>query len=160
MPQKAPRSVPEGIHNVTPYLVFTGDCNKALDFYQKALGAKLAAPTAKTPNGMIMHAMIKIGDSNIMLSDTFQPADKITGLKSNLWVYVDDCDALFKKAVDAGCQVVMPMEDAFWGDRLGEVKDPFGHTWNIATWKWNLSPEEMQKRQEDWLKKAGMQRKS
>ncbi len=74
---------------------------------------------------------------------------------AGLWVYVDDCDALFKQATDAGCQVLMPLEDAFWGDRMGKVKDPYGHCWAIATHKWVFTPEEMKKRQQEWLKKLG-----
>jgi uncharacterized glyoxalase superfamily protein PhnB len=153
---QTPAPVPEGMNTVTPYLVFTGDCSKALDFYQKALNAKMEWPAEKTPDGKVMHAMVKIGDSNIMLSDTFQNPDNITGLKTNLWLYVDDSDAYYNRAVKEGCEVVMKIEDVFWGDRIGEVKDPFGHTWNFASRKFILTPEEMKKREEEWMKKAGM----
>ncbi len=157
MPQKAPTPVPEGIHTVTPYLVFKGDCSKAVEFYQKAFGATLPMPPEKTPDGKVMHATLKIGDSIIMMSDTFQNPENATGMKTNLWLYVDDSDAYFKRAIQAGCAVAMKMEDAFWGDRVGEVKDPFGHTWNFATRKWMLTPQEMEKREEEWMKSAGMQ---
>ena len=160
MPQQATELVPKGMNTVTPYLVFTGDCGKALDFYQKALGAQLPMPPEKTPDGKIMHAMMKIGDSNIMLSDSFQPKSRITGLKSNLWLYVDNADAYYERAIKEGCKSVMKMEDAFWGDRLGEVKDPFGHTWNFATRKWVLTPEEMKQAEKEWMAKARMKPKN
>jgi uncharacterized glyoxalase superfamily protein PhnB len=155
MPKKAPSPIPEGIRTVTPYLVFNGDCSKALEFYQKALGAQMQLPAEKSPDGKIMHAMLKIGDSNIMLSDTFQNPEGATGMKTNLWLYVEDSDEYFTRAIQAGCAVVMKMEDVFWGDRIGEVKDPFGHTWNFASRKWILTPEEMRKRREEWMKSAG-----
>ncbi len=154
MPKKAASPIPEGIRTVTPYLVFTGDCSKALGFYKKALGATLPMPAEKAPDGKIMHAMIQIGDSNIFLSDTLGPAKNVTGLKSNLWLYVDNSDKYFNRAVKEGCKVVMKMEDVFWGDRLGEVRDPFGHTWNFATKKFDMTPEEMRMAGDEWMKKA------
>jgi PhnB protein len=159
MPKKASNPIPEGMNTVTAYLVYTGDCAEALALYPKALGAKIIWPPDKTPDGKIMHAMIRIGDTNIMLSDTFAKKSAATGLRSNLWLYVDDCDALFKKAVKAGCTVTMPMEDAFWGDRLGQVMDPFGHTWNIASHKLDLTPEEMRKAEDEWMKAKGAVKK-
>jgi uncharacterized glyoxalase superfamily protein PhnB len=159
MPKKAKNPVPKGIHTVTPYLVFKGDCGKALDFYKKALAAEEPMPAEKTPDGKVMHAMLKIGDSNIFLSDTFQSPENATGLRSNLWLYVDDCDKYFNRAVNAGCEVVMKLEDAFWGDRIGEVKDPFGHTWNFATMKWTMTQEEMKNAGEEWMKASGMESK-
>jgi uncharacterized glyoxalase superfamily protein PhnB len=159
MPTKATTPVPQGMNTVTPYLVFTGNCSQALEFYQKALGAQLTYQADKTPDGKVMHAMLKIGDSNIMLSDTWQPREKATGLNSNLWLYVEDADLFFNRAVDAGCTVSMKMEDAFWGDRLGQVQDPFGHTWNFATRKWILTPEEMKKPVEKWLNSVGQEEK-
>jgi PhnB protein len=155
MPQKATKPIPDGINTVTPYLVFTGNCSEAIDFYQKALGAKLVYAADKSPDGKVMHATLKIGDSNIMLSDTWQKGDGLSGLKSNLWLYVDDADVFYNRAVKAGCEVVMKMADAFWGDRLGEVRDPFGHTWNFATRKWVLTPEEVKDAEAKWLKSAG-----
>lgn len=156
MPTKATSPIPEGMNTVTTYLVFTGNCGKALELYPKAFGATLPFPPEKSPDGKIMHAMIKIGDSNIMLSDTFNDPKDATGLKSNLWLYVKDCDDLFKKAVAAGCTVTMPMEDVFWGDRLGQVKDPFGHTWNIASQKMILTPQEMKEAVANWMKSNKM----
>ncbi len=152
MPKKALKPVPEGMNTVTPYLVFHGDCSKAIDLYQKAFGARMLFNPEKSPDGKIMHAMLRIGDSNIMMSDTFSEQENETGFRTNLWLYVEDCDAIFAQAVQAGCSVTMPVEDAFWGDRLGQLQDPFGHSWNIATNKWELSTEEMKQAEEEWMK--------
>jgi PhnB protein len=156
MPQKAPKPVPDGMHTITVHLWFNGNCNQAVEFYQKAFGAKLAAPPVPTPDGKgIMHAMLKLGDSNIMMADTW-PGNWEQGPKqgssASMWLYVEDCDALYNQAVKAGCEVVEEMMDAFWGDRNGKVKDPFGHCWSIASHKWVLTPEEMQERMDEWLK--------
>jgi PhnB protein len=151
MPKKAYSPIPLEMNTVTPYLVFNGDCSKALELYPKAFDAQLVFDVDKTPDGKIMHAMMKIGDSNIMLSDMFSIPENATGLKTNLWLYVKDCDSLFNKAIGAGCSVTMPMEDAFWGDRLGQVMDPFGHTWNIASRKWVLTPDELKEREARWM---------
>ncbi|NLG18723.1 MAG: glyoxalase/bleomycin resistance/extradiol dioxygenase family protein [Fibrobacter sp.] len=155
MPKKTPNPVPEGMHTITPYLSFKNNCNEAIAFYEKALGAKLIGGIEKTPDGRVMHSMMKVGDSNFMLSDSFRPVTYGTPM-IEMWLYVDDADALFDRAVKAGCEITMQMEDAFWGDRLGQVKDPFGHIWSIATAKWELSPEEMKQREQEWMKKSGM----
>jgi PhnB protein len=155
MSNKAPNPVPEGMHTLTTQFWFSGDCQDALDFYEEAFGAELVAPAAMGPDGKgVMHAMLKIGDSNLMLSDAMEgtwesgPDESAT---AGLWVYVQDCDAFFERAVKNGCTVLQPLWDAFWGDRMGKVKDPFGHTWSIATRKIDLSPQEMAKGQEEWL---------
>jgi PhnB protein len=152
MPTKASNPIPEGMNTVTTSLVFNGDCAKALVFYQNAFGAKVPFAPEKTPDGKVLHAMIKIGDSNIILSDTYSDPDHATGLKSNLWLYVKDCDGFYDKAIRAGCSATMPVEDAFWGDRVGQVKDPFGHTWNIASRKWILTPDELKEREQEWMR--------
>ncbi len=157
MAKKASKPMPEGMHSVTPYLWFDGDCHQAIDFYQKAFGAELTSPPVPGPGGQtVMHSMLKIGDSNIMMADAWpgsweHGAGK--GATATLWVYVKDCDALFKKAVNAGCEVLMQMEDAFWGDRHGKVKDPFGHCWTIATFQLEFTPKEMSEREQEWLAK-------
>jgi PhnB protein len=156
MAQKATNPIPDGMNTVTTYLSFNGDCGNALEIYPKAFDAKVPFQADKTPDGKIMHAMIKIGDSNIMMSDIFCPPEDAAGLKSNVWLYVKDCDDLYNKAIKAGCSVTMPMEDVFWGDRLGQVKDPFGHYWNIASRKWMLTPEEMKQREDEWMKSKKM----
>ena len=156
MPEKALKPVPERMHTVTVHLWFDGNCKEAIDFYQKAFGAELAAPPVPTPDGNgIMHAMLKLGDSNIMMADAM-PEQWEQGPKGSatagMWCYVNDCDALFSRAVEAGCEVVYPLMDAFWGDRNGKVKDPFGHCWGFASHKWVLTEEEMQERMQEWLK--------
>src|SRR5260221_11328633 len=146
------KPVPEGYHTVTPYLV-QRDAKHALEFYKKAFGAesKLSMPG---PDGRVMHAELKIGDSMIFLSDEFpemwpetkspQSPGRVT---SSIFLYVPDVDAVFKRAVDAGARAIMPVTDMFWGDRFGKVADPFGHHWAIATHKEDLTPQEGQKRQ-------------
>ena len=139
MPQKASKPVPEGMHTITTHLWFNGNCKEAIEFYQKAFGAELAAPPVPSPDGkIIMHAMLRLGDSNIMMADPF-PESWEQGPKESasagMWVYVDDCDALYNKAIEAGCEVIYPMMDAFWGDRMGKVEDPYGHCWAIASHK-------------------------
>ncbi|NJK86239.1 MAG: hypothetical protein HC906_09965 [Bacteroidales bacterium] len=102
--------------------------------------------------------MIKIGDSNIMMADAW-PGSWETGPVNNatagIFLYVEDCDTVYKSAVDNGCEVINEMMDAFWGDRMGKVKDPFGHCWAIASLKWIMTPEEIMRGQEEWLKTVG-----
>ncbi len=154
MATKAPKPVPEGMHTVTSVLNFKGDCLKAIEFYKKALGATVVGEVAKGPDNKVMHALIKIGDSSVMLSDLMGMGkeEDAVGLNNNLWVYVDNCDALFNRAVAAGATVTWPPTDQFWGDRVGVAKNPFGNQWSIATAKLVLTPEEIQKAQEEWLK--------
>jgi len=156
MPKPAPRPVPEGMNTITTQLWFKGDCAQAVDFYQKAFGAELAAPVAYGPGGKtVMHAMLKLGDSHVMMADAWPGAwEKAPqgSATAGLFVYVDDCDRLFERATRAGCETIFPMADMFWGDRMGKVKDPYGHCWGIATHRWIMTPEEMQKGQEEWLK--------
>lgn len=135
-------------HAVTPHLIIDG-CAKAIDFYKKAFGAeeisRLPAPDGKK----VMHAMIKIGNSVLMLCDDFPEwgaakSPKALGQSSvTLHMYVPDADASFKRALDAGATVSMPIADMFWGDRYGIVKDPFGHEWSIATHIKDMTGEEM-----------------
>ena len=156
MPKPAPRPVPEGMNTITTQLWFKGDCAQAVDFYQKAFGAELAAPVAYGPGGKtVMHAMLRLGDSHVMMADAWPGAwEKAPqgSATAGLFVYVDDCDRLFERATRAGCETIFPMADMFWGDRMGKVKDPYGHCWGIATHRWIMTPEEMQKGQEEWLK--------
>ena len=156
MPEKASNPVPKGMQTVTVHLYFNGNCSEALDFYQKALGAELVAPPILSPDGKgIMHTMIRVGDSHIMMADAWPgrweqgPKESST---ASMFLYVEDCDGLFQQAIDAGCEVVDEMMDAFWGDRMGMVRDPFGHAWAIASQKWILSEEEMKQGMEEWLK--------
>ncbi len=140
------RAVPEGYHTATPFLNVKGAA-EAIEFYKKAFGAKerLRMPT---PSGLIMHAEIQIGDSVVMISD----ATERPPTQSSIHLYVDDVDALWKQATDAGCQVVMPLQDMFWGDRYGLVSDKFGNRWAMATHKEDVPPAEMEKRTADAMK--------
>jgi len=156
MPTKAPQPVPEGMNSVTTQLIFNGNCKEAIDFYKKAFNATLLGDVAYGPDGKsIIHSMIKIGDTNLMLMDAM-PGGVSTGPKgpvtAGLYMYVSDCDKIFNQAVSAGCTVVHPMMDAFWGDRSGMVRDPFGHVWSVSTFKWVMTPEEIAKGQEEWMK--------
>ena len=153
---KATKAVPEGYHTVTPVLTLD-NCAQAIDWYKKALGAEETA-RAVGPDGKIMHAEIRIGDSRIMVNDTMgsKGPKAYGGSPAALFVYVPDADALFKRAVAAGAQVgegpMGQMADQFWGDRCGTFTDPQGYRWTIATRKEDLTPQEMGKRQEEWMK--------
>ena len=156
MPKAAASPVPTGMHTLTPHLWFAGNCTEAIAFYQRALGAEPVGEVAHSPDGKsVWHAMLKLGDACFMLADAMPgaweqgPRESAT---AGLWVYVADCDALFRRALDAGCEQVWELMDAFWGDRMGKVKDPFGHCWAIATHQWDLTPEEVEERMQAWLK--------
>jgi PhnB protein len=149
-----PQPVPEGYHTITPYLA-VDDASAAIDFYQRALRAKERARMSG-PGGSVMHAELEIGDSLVMLSDPFpqastRPPKELGGTSVSIFVYVKDIDALYKQAVDAGATSLMEPDDMFWGDRFGSVQDPFGHTWTIATHVEDVSPEEMEKRSQEFF---------
>ncbi|HXN19529.1 MAG TPA: VOC family protein [Candidatus Binatus sp.] len=143
---EAVKPIPEGYHSVTPHLVCR-DAWKALDFYKNALGAEIRN-VSKDDRGNVMHAELKIGDSIVMLSDEFPAFHSLSplafgGTAVSLHLYTEDADAVFSKAVQAGAKVTMPIMDAFWGDRYGQVIDPYGHQWAIATRKRVPTQEEM-----------------
>jgi PhnB protein len=144
--QKNVRPVPEGMRSVTPHLVVDGAVS-AIDFYRNAFGAQEEGRLAG-PEGKLMHAQLRIGDSAVMLVDEF-PQWGSVGPKSlggspvTIHLYVEDADATFARATAAGATVKMPVQDMFWGDRYGLVTDPFGHHWSIATHVRDVSPEEM-----------------
>jgi PhnB protein len=160
---KAAKPIPPGHHTVTPQLT-CDNAARALDWYKKALGAEEVA-RAVGPEGKIMHAEVRVGDSLIMLNDTMGPDSKSPrtcgGSPASLWVYVENCDALFDRAVAAGAKVLEgpmgKMSDQFWGDRAGAFKDPEGYTWTIATRKEDLTPQEMKQRQDAWMKQFASQ---
>jgi uncharacterized glyoxalase superfamily protein PhnB len=143
--------IPEGIQTLTPDLVINGGAGtKAIDFYKKVFGAREVS-RAPGPDGQsILHAHLQIGGSALFLADNFPdmgaqtPASPAVTVVLNL--YVEDADAVFDRAVKGGAEVVMPLADMFWGDRYGQVRDPFGHVWAIATHKEDVSPEEAQRR--------------
>ena len=159
MAKKAANPVPPNMRTITPLLTFNGNAREAMSFYQKAFGAELVGEIVPSPDGKtVWHSMLRLGDSNIMANDAMPggyergPVDFAT---SSLWIYVADCDALFNRAKKAGCTVIMEMMDAFWGDRMGQLKDPFGHTWAIAAAKWEYTPEEIDRNMKAWLATMG-----
>jgi len=144
------KAIPDGYHSVTPYLIIDG-AGTAIDFYKKAFGATEMFRMAQ-PDGRIGHAEIRIGDSQIMLADEYPEMDylgpaKRGGSSVSLLVYVNDVDATFKQAIDAGAKEQRPVENKFYGDRMGTLEDPFGHVWHIGTHVEDVSAAEMEKRQ-------------
>ncbi len=140
------KPVPDGMHTVTPHLVCAG-ASDAIEFYKEAFSATEMNRLVGS-NGKIMNAMIKIGDSPLMLVDENQEwgvldPHSLKGTPVTLHLYVEDADTLFKLAVDAGAIVVTPLKDMFWGDRYGIVRDPFGHLWSIATHMRDLTHDEI-----------------
>lgn len=138
--------VPQDMHTVTPHLVCDGAA-AAIEFYKNAFNAVENA-RMQTPDGKIMHASVRIGDSNVMLVDEFPDygsvgPKKLNGSPVTLHMYVPDVDQTFAQAVAAGATVKMPLENQFWGDRYGVVVDPFGHNWSLATHVKDMTPEEM-----------------
>ena len=155
---KAKNPVPEGLHTVTPHLVIDGAA-RAIEWYKKAFGAEQRGESALGPDGKVMHAEVRIGNSVIYLNDVMMGAKDpkaCGGSPVSLWVYVPDCDAVFNRAVAAGgantSGPMGKMSDQFWGDRAGTLTDPFGYQWTIATRKEDLSGEEMKKRADEFMK--------
>lgn len=141
--------IPAGYHAVTPYLIVRGAA-KALEFYQKAFGAKELFRMPR-PDGRIGHAEIKVGDSHVMLADEFPEMDvrsphSLGGTAVQMLLYVEDVDSTAARAVAAGLTELRPVKDQFYGDRSGTFRDPFGHIWTIATHKEDVSSEEMARR--------------
>jgi PhnB protein len=153
------KPIPEGFHTLTPFFVVK-DSKKAIAFYKKAFGAteRFVIPG---PDGKgVMHAEIKIGDSIIMLSDEnpacpYKSAETLGGTPISHYVYVDDVDAAFARAVSAGATSQSPVQDMFWGDRMGTLHDPFGHSWSLATHVADISQEEMAQGAEEMFAGAG-----
>lgn len=145
MPKIKP--IPDGMHTVTPHLVCAGAA-EAIAFYKNAFDA-VELMRLPGPQGKLMHAMIRIGDSAVMLVDEFPECGalgprSLKGSPVTLHLYVDDVDVVVRRAVDAGAKVTMPIEDMFWGDRYGQLEDPFGHRWSVATHVRDVTPEEIQ----------------
>jgi len=143
---KAAKPVPDGYHTITTQLTLD-NAAQTIDWYKKALGAEEMSRSVG-PGGKIMHAEIRIGNSRVMLNDvmTGKGPKAYGGSPASLWLYVEDADALFNRAVRAGAQVQMPLADQFWGDRGGAIADPEGYTWWVATRKEDLSRAEMEQR--------------
>jgi PhnB protein len=149
------KPIPEGYHSVTPSITLK-DSLKSIKFYKKAFGAKelgvFPAPDGKST----MHAVIKIGDSIIMMGDerpgqTCQSAETMGSSPVSFYIYVPNVDTVYNQAVDAGCEVTMPLDDMFWGDRCGTVKDQFGYSWMIATHIKDMTGDEMKEAAESFF---------
>ena len=143
------KPIPEGYHAITPYLSVKGAA-AAIEFYKRAFGATEVLRMPR-PDGRIGHAELTIGDSRIMLADEhpeidFRGPQSLGGTPVHLHLYVPDVDAVVERAVGAGARLVRPVQDQFYGDRLGMVADPFGHVWSVATHKEDLSMAEIEKR--------------
>jgi PhnB protein len=141
------RPIPEGFHTVTPHLVCAGAAD-AIAFYKQAFGA-VESGRMDGPDGKVMHAELRIGDSPIMLADEFPEYGScgpkaLKGSPVAIHLYVPDADAVWEQALAAGAEVLMPISDTFWGDRYGQVTDPFGHRWSIATHKRDMTPQQME----------------
>jgi len=157
------KPVPEGCSTVSAYLVVPSS-SEAMKFYERAFGA---TPVMKMegPGGAVMHAEVKIGDSMVMLTDenpqwNMKAPAALGGSPISLHLYVEDADALFARAVAAGCEVEYPINDAFWGDRYGKVRDPYGYSWGIATHQEDLSDTEIAERQAEFFKQMAEQQAS
>jgi PhnB protein len=143
------KPIPDGYHSITPYLIVKGGA-AASEFYKKAFGAA-EVMRIPGPDGKVGHAEIRIGDSVVMLADEHlemgaKSPQTIGGSPVSILLYVEDVDAVIRKAVAAGAKIQRPVEDKFYGDRMGTVDDPYGHVWHVATHTENVTPEEMKKR--------------
>jgi PhnB protein len=146
MSSSAVKPIPEGMHSLTPHIVCAGAAD-AIAFYKKAFDA-VEQSRLPGPNGKVMHAMLRIGDSTLMLMDDMPDCGALgpialKGSPVTLHLYVTDVDAVFARAIAAGATERMPVTDMFWGDRYGQIEDPFGHRWSIATHQRDVTPEEM-----------------
>jgi PhnB protein len=141
------KAIPDGYHTLTPYMTCR-DAARAIEFYKQAFGAVVKG-VMNGPDGKVMHAELRIGDSLFMLADEFPQYGSVSpqsigGSATGLHIYVEDVDSAFDRAVKAGAAVEMPVSDMFWGDRYGKLTDPFGHKWSIATHKRDMTGEEME----------------
>jgi PhnB protein len=148
------RAIPDGYHSISPTLTCS-NAAAAIDFYKNVFGA-VEVMRMPSPDGKISHAELRIGDSLIFLNDVMGPAtDTPSGTpRMSLFLYVDNADKVFTRAVAAGARIEMALEDQFWGDRFGKITDPFGHQWGIATHIEDVAPEDIGKRAAAFFAKA------
>jgi uncharacterized glyoxalase superfamily protein PhnB len=149
------KAVPDGFHTITPHITVR-NAKEAMEFYKKAFGAEVLHTMMQ--GDAVMHAMLKIGDSFLMLNDEFPQMGSLSPLSTNgsgvvLHIYTENVDAAFARATSAGATVAMPLMDQFWGDRYGIVADPYGHKWSLAAHVRDMSAEEVRKAQEDAFSK-------
>jgi PhnB protein len=151
------KGIPEGYQRVVPYLA-VADARKAIEFYKRAFGATERSMLLG-PAGMIAHCELQVGDSVVMLADPLpqfvpRPPTEVGATTIGLFTYVEDVDEAIETAAEAGATITMAPEDQFWGDRFGQVRDPFGHMWQLATRIEDLTPEEVERRGQEFM--AGM----
>ncbi|MFP5304376.1 MAG: VOC family protein [Gammaproteobacteria bacterium] len=142
------KAIPEGMHSVTPHLVCAGAA-EAIEFYKKAFGAVEMTRLPGPDGRRLMHAAVRIGNSVVMLCDEFPEMGglgpkALKGSPVTIHLYVEDADAVAAQAQAAGAKITMPVADMFWGDRYGQLEDPFGHRWSVGTHVRDVSPEEME----------------
>jgi PhnB protein len=135
------KPIPPGYHTITTQLAIDGAA-EAIEFYKKAFGAEQIDRAVDPSGKKVWHASLRIGDSMLFVNDVF-PEMGATPSQTSLWIYVTDCDASCKRATEAGAKATMPPTDMFWGDRMGQVTDPYGQKWTIATHVKDMTPEEM-----------------
>ncbi len=155
--------VPKGYHTITPNIVVK-NAEQAIEFYKKAFGAKEGGRFYMPDGKTIAHAELKVGDSRFTLNDEMPEMKALSpqsvgGPSSSLWLYVKNADKLFDQAVKAGATATMPVMDAFWGDRMGHIIDPFGHAWSIASRKKNLTKKQMEKAGAEFFASQQQQKK-
>ena len=147
--------IPSGYHSITPYMIIK-NAPEAIELYKKAFGAEEVL-RLDTPDGRIMHAEIQVGNSRIMISEENAEwcanAPGAEGSTVSFLIYVEDVDAAFAKAKQAGLEEVKPLEEMFWGDKMGTLKDRFGYSWSIGTQVKQLSPEEIERGAKEWMEK-------
>ena len=156
------KAIPEGFHTLTPHITLR-DAKGAIEFYKKALNAQVIN-LSNTPDGKVMHATLKIGDSMIMLNDEFPElgghAPRSEAFGFTIHVYTDDVDRLFTQAVAAGAVVKMPLMDQFWGDRYGAIVDPYGFQWSLGKHLRDVSTEELERAQAEMTKQMAQKKKT
>lgn len=154
--EKGVRPIPEGYHTITTHLAVR-DAAGAIEFYERAFGAEELGRMLAPDGRSIVHAELKIGDSRLFLCDDnpecgFRSPESLGGASGALYLYVEDADKAFMKAVGAGARVKQPVTDMFWGDRVGTVTDPYGWQWDLATHKEDVPPGEMKERGEEFFR--------
>jgi PhnB protein len=148
--------VPERLHTVTPRLVFRNDASAAMRFYADAFGAEIVEEPFLTPDGTVVHAEIRIGDSVVFVTDEGDdgngvgPASVDGKVTAVMALNIADVDASWERAVAAGCEVIYPLADQFYGDRGGRLRDPFGHQWMLSTHIEDVDRDELERRMQTW----------
>jgi uncharacterized glyoxalase superfamily protein PhnB len=153
----ATKPVPEGFHTITPHMVVR-NAGAAIEFYKKAFAAEEIARMPGPDGKGVMHAELKIGNSMVMLCDEMEHCkspQSLSGTPVTIHLYVEDVDAVYNRAIQAGARSTMPVMDSFWGDRYGKLQDPYGHDWSVATHKQDLAPEEIHKAAAEFFTTGG-----